>query len=908
MRRSAVAGLVICAWVFSALPAASTPGRFYRFERIIPEIQGTEVTGISSLFQDREGFLWLGTANGLVRYDGYRFVLPPPRSGGAALPADLSVYPAIEDSRGEIWIGTHGQGLFKFDKYAGTFIQYRHDPQRSDSLSGDIVLAVQEDRNGNLWVGTRLNGLNHFDRRTDSFTRVLLAPEAKAVLEVLTDRNGMIWAGTLESGLFKIDPGTGDMVNFRCIPGDNHSLGSDTVWTVFEDGEGTIWVGTKNGGLNRYDPEKKDFVRFYGGSDFPDDLAVQTITAIAGDPAGRLWLGTVSDGLRIWDRKTGEYILCRHDPQDPESVGDDNITSLFRDASGIIWVGTVRGGLNKCLAGQAKFEHYKRNSSNPRSLSRNDVRALLEDTSGRIWVGLDRGVDRIDRELGVVAHFDFGPADKAAPSPGAVRAIREDRTGHIWLGTEGDGLAWIDPATGTIARHHNDSQNPNSLSHNRVNTLWMDRQNPDVVWVGSQRGLNKFEAKMGRWTRFLNDPADPASLSGNIITALHEDRAGFLWVGTREGLNRLDKATGRCERYVSRLEDRPGSSINDNIIHCIHEGRDGALWIGTDSGLNRFDRTKGEWRVFAQKEGLGGDVVCGILEGAGGALWVSTNRDLYRLDLETERITKYGVYDGLQGSAFNPGASFKNSEGRMYFGGANGFNAFHPEDVGKNPFVPAVVWTALYRNDQEVTLPRSPSVLRDLTLSYKSGLAPFEFAALVFTAPDLNTFAYRLEPRDAEWTTLIPDHRVSLYDIGAGEFTLRVKAANPDGVWNEEGIAIELRVLPPFWRTWWFTLVAAAFVLSAVVMAARAWNKVRSAPLTRGENIEEVIRASGLTAREQDILRLVLQGASNKDIGKKLFISPSTVRNHVSNIYQKIGVNNRLELINLIGRKAQKRA
>jgi ligand-binding sensor domain-containing protein/DNA-binding CsgD family transcriptional regulator len=867
MRRSFITGMVIFASVLSSVPAASIPGRFYRFEHIVPEIQGTEVTGISSVFQDREGFLWLGTANGLARYDGYRFILPANQSGGAALPAGLSVYPAFEDSRGEIWIGTHGQGLFKFDPYAGTCIQYRHDPRLSDSLSGDIVLAVQEDKKGDLWVGTRLNGLNRLDRQAGGFTRV----------------------------------------SFRSMPDSDRALGSDTVWTLFEDSNGTIWAGTKNGGLNRYDPEINGFSRFNGAGDFPGDLRAQTITAIAEDPAGRLWLGTASDGLRIWDRKADEYVLCRHDPQDPESIADDNVTSLFRDASGIIWVGTVRGGLNKCLSGQAKFEHYKRNPSNPRSLSRNDVRALLEDSSRRLWVGLDMGVDRIDSEGGVVAHFDFGPAEKAFPSPGAVRAIGEDRAGRIWLGTEGAGLARLDPATGKITSYRHSEQDPNSLSHDRINALWMDLQNPDAVWVGSQRGLNKLDMKTGRWARFLNDPDDPASLSGNIITALGEDSAGFLWVGTREGLNRMDKKTAECERYVRRLEDRPGSTISDNIVNCILEGGDGIFWVGTDGDLNRFDRAKGEWRVFAQKEGLAGEVVCGILEDSEGALWVSTNRGLCRLDPETERITRFGVHDGLQGGAFLPGASFKSADGRMYFGGTNGFNAFRPTEIREDPFIPPVVWTGLYLNDREVSLPRSPSVLQDLILSYKSGLATLEFAALVFTAPDLNTFAYRLEPRDAGWTTLIPGHRVSLYDIRTGEYTVRVKAANPDGVWNEEGIAIGLRVLPPFWRTWWFVLIAAAVILSAAALAVSALKKSKTVPLTLGENLDKIIGVAGLTAREEEILRLVLSGASNNDIATKLFISPSTARNHISNIYQKLGVKNRLELINRISHGPRKK-
>ncbi|MGB7295667.1 MAG: two-component regulator propeller domain-containing protein [Candidatus Aminicenantales bacterium] len=269
MRRFAAAWLAIFAGVFSALSAFPSPGRFFRFERIVPDVQGTVVTGISSLFQDKEGFLWLGTANGLVRYDGYRFVFYSPRSEGAAPSDPLTIYPAFEDSKGEIWFGTHGQGLFRFDKYEGTSVQYRHDLQRSDSLSGDIVMAVEDDRIGDIWIGTRLNGLSRLNRRKDTFTRVPVGSDSDTVWDVLADRKGAIWAGTLESGLFKIDPGSGIMVNFHLIPGDNNSLGSDTVWTVFEDGEGTIWVGTKNGGLNRYDPETKSFVRFYGGGRFP---------------------------------------------------------------------------------------------------------------------------------------------------------------------------------------------------------------------------------------------------------------------------------------------------------------------------------------------------------------------------------------------------------------------------------------------------------------------------------------------------------------------------------------------------------------------------------------------------------------------------------------------------------------
>jgi ligand-binding sensor domain-containing protein/DNA-binding CsgD family transcriptional regulator len=905
MKRTAFRLLGLVLLGASAFSGSIYPGRFHRFERLTPKTGATSVIGFSSICQDEEGFLWVGTSAGLARYDGYRFVHFAPAAGDQPSPPPMGVYPVTITRSGDIWMGTSGNGLFMFSRETGNFVRYNHDAQDRDSLSDDIVLAVQEDAKGDLWVGTRTHGLSRFDRNKRSFVQVPLGPNADVVWDVLADTKGNIWVGTLDAGLFKIDPQTGNTVHFRPVTDDPRSLGSDNVWTVFEDREGTIWAGTKGGGLNRYVPGTNGFVRFYGAGDFPRDLASQTITAIAEDRGGRLWLGTVSEGLRVWDRTTGEYIVCKNDPQDPESLGDDNVTSIFEDAAGVIWVGTVRGGLNKCLTGTAKFEHYKHNSSNPRSLAHNDVRSLWSDGSGALWAGTKSGLERIDAKAGQVTRFLRAAPGEDGSSETSVLALLGDPRGAIWAGTEGGGLVRLDPVSGTLKRYRNDPRDPNSLSANRVNAIWADAGRPDVLWVGTHRGLNKFETVPERWTRFLNDPQDKTSLSGNIVTAIYGGKDGFLWVGTRWGLNRLNRATGEFVSYISRLEDPPGTRINDNIVNCIHESRAGLLWVGTDSGLNRFDRAKSEWRVFAQKDGLAGEVVCAIREDPSGALWISTNRGLSKFDPEPGIFTNFGDWDGLQGKSFNTGASSRGADGRLFFGGANGFNCFDPADVRKDTFVPPVVWTALRRNNAAVSLPRSLSKLRALTLPYKAALNTFEFAALSFAAPEMNILVYRLEPRAGDWIPLDPGNSLSLSELGAGEYTLRVKSANPDGVWNDKGLAIAIKVPAPFWRTWWFLLLAAAFIASGVVIAVMIRKKIRSSSLATAESLDGVIETYGLTAREQEILRLVLQGSSNKDIERKLFISASTVRNHIYNIYQKLGVRSRLELINRIAKNAR---
>ena len=885
----------------------SYPGRFHRFERLTFRAEAPVSVGISSVCQDSQGFLWLGTSAGLARFDGYRLVFFYPQDSQQPAPEQIGVYPVTLSASGDIWFGTSGQGLFRLSPETGQMINYRHDADLPGTLSDDNVMAVQEDLQGDLWVGTRSGGLNRFDQATGTFARVLLGPGTDVVWDVLAERHGTIWVGTLEAGLFRIDPASGDSRNYRFQPDDFASLGSDTVWTVFEDEAGSIWVGTKNGGLCRYVPETDAFARFYGGDDSPHDLASQTITAVTEDDSGRLWLGTASDGLRIWDPRTSEYLFRRHDPQDRETLGDNSVTSLFRDITGIIWVGTVGSGLNKCLADRVKFAHFKHEASDPRSLVHSDVRALWADGDGTLWVGTKSGLDRWDTATGRVTRALQGARmDPEDPTGRVVTSLVRDGRGVIWLGTESAGLIEFDPRTGLAVRHRRDPKAPDSLSHNRINALWLDRERPDLLWVGTQRGLNGLETRTRKWTSFRYDPQNADGLSSNIITAIDEAGPGFLWVGTTSGLNRLDKATGRCEAFVRRFEDPPGTNISNNTVNCLRAGRDGRLWVGTDGGLNRFDRAAGRWEIYAEKDGLAGAVVRGILEDSAGSLWVSTNRGLSRLDPEPEKFTSFGLRDGLQGLGFNRAACAGGADGTMYFGGANGFNAFNPADLRKDPFVPPVVWTAFYRNNEEVKLPGTVLVRRDLPLTYKSGLVTLEFAALDFAAAELNSFAYRLEPRDNEWISIVPDHRVSLYDLEPGRYTLRVKASNPDGVWNEEGIAVEITLLPPFWKTWWFRLIAAAGLLFGAALAFRVWRKIKDSPSGLGGDLDGIIGSYDLTAREREILRFVLQGASNKDIEGKLFISASTVRNHIYNIYQKLGVRNRLELINRVGRDARK--
>ncbi len=896
-------------WAFCLLtePLLSSAGPFFRFERLLPEFRGAAVPGVSSLLQDQEGYLWFGTSIGLARYDGYRFNFFSPKSGPEMISSPVVVYPILEDSAGDIWIGTAGQGLFRFDRTKETFDQHRSASASAPESGGDIVLALQEDRSGDLWVGTRLDGLHRFDRKTQTFSRVALDPEAGAIWDLLVDRDGFLWIGTQDGGLFRRDLTTGETANFRFALNNPRSLGSNTVWTIFQDRKGTIWIGTRGGGLNQFVRERGEFIRFTGDAAHPRDLVSPPITALAEDRAGRLWIGTSWDGVRIWDRTSGDYIILKHDSQDPDTIADDNVTSILKDASGVIWIGTTRGGINKSLADLVKFSHFKRSRQDSLGLSRNNVRSLRKGDGGRLWVGFDEGLDEIDEQTGLVRRFHHDPSASASLGPGAVLAVLEDKQGRVWVGLEDGGLDCINRRTGRITHYRNDPLNSESLSGNKVYAISADRADPGVLWIGTHQGLNKLDTRTQRFMRFLSDPSNPASLSGNAVISIFEDSSGFLWVGTRSGLNRLDKSTGKCERYIGAIKNPSGKGPNDNFINCIHEDGAGILWLGTNNGLNRFDRTKGEWRYYLTPDGLPGEVVCGILEDASGFLWISTNRGLARFHPRTGEFKAFGIHDGVQENVFNSGAFTTAADGRMYFGGINGYNVFRPDEVKADPFVPPIVWTGFYSNNQRMAPGQPLSRLRALELSSRDRFVSFEFAALVYVSPSSNTFAYRLESRDRDWISLGHDHVVSFSSLPPGHHVLRVKGASPDGVWNEDGLSLTLTVVPPFWKTPWFLVLMFVIVASGAATVVMTWKKVRAAYRLATPNLDDFIARNELTAREAEILRLILQGASNKDIAKKLFISASTVRNHIYNIYQKLGVKNRLELINLISKEASKK-
>jgi ligand-binding sensor domain-containing protein/serine phosphatase RsbU (regulator of sigma subunit) len=746
--------------VLGALPAPAQDG--FMFDHLTVK-HGLSQGTVICILQDRQGFMWFGTQDGLNRFDGYRFSV------------------------------------------------FKKDPADSSTLNDNFILSIAEDTSGTLWIGT-LNApgiLNRFDRVTQTFTHVpadsvnLAGMRVGAARPDYRDPAGVRWFGTLGEGLKRFDPNTGKTTSFKHDPGNAASIASDNVYSVVGDHFGMIWLGTRDG-LDRLDPKTGIFVHYKHDPKNPASISDDWVWPILEDRNGLLWVGTFRGGLNLLDRASGRFSRYRHDDAKPRGLAGDRLYSLYQDRSGMIWTGLGDLGVDRFHPEMTAFRHYRKDPTNPSGLSEDNITALFVDRSGIVWIGTRTGLNRWDRSSGRFSQYpQTGPKAIGANA----QCFLEDRSGTVWLGNLSSGLDRLETKTGQIITYRNSPLDPRSISDNRIYALCEDRGGN--IWIGTYgEGLNRFDRKTGTFTRYAPNASVPGSLAAAGIWALLEDRDGRLWVGTSGGgVDRFDPTTGEFAHH-QRDANNP-QSISDNMILCLFEDRSGTLWVGTTGGLNRMDRQTGAFESFREKDGLANDMVFGILEDGNGNLWMSTNKGISRLDPRTRTIRNFDFNDGLQGDEFNQGAYAKDPRtGEMFFGGANGFNVFHPNRVKDNPFVPPVVFSSFirYNTDDEEGRPieeKGIDAKPAIVLSYKDNVANFEFAALNFYSTFKNRYAYKLEGYSDNWIQLGTDRRATFTNLDGGDYILRVRGSNNDGVWNNEGASLALRVNPPWWKTNW---------------------------------------------------------------------------------------------------------
>ena len=845
----------ICIFTFTFIfKSFSQPKQIMQFKHITPD-EGLSSSSITCILQDQKGFIWVGTYDGLNRYDGYDFIIYKNQSNDSTSlshniiwtlyedkqnnlligNADgLSMYnwgkdsfinymsdrssplnglhctlrSIAEDTFGNLWLATD-IGLIYFDRKNNQAIQYTHDPAVTGSLSDNNVEYVYIDHKQNLWINTR-KGLNLFNRVTKTFKHNIYDNKGNDLsktffLDIVEDNKGNLWFGSYE-GLYVLDSKKIDdliMHNYHNDPRDPLSLSNDRILCLYVDKQDRLWIGTENGGLNLFNKKNETFYHYKSDIFNPNSLNNESIHAIYQDNSGNLWIGTFAGGLNVSKKNSDAILYYNNIPGVAKSLSHNSVTSFLEDHQSRIWIGTDGGGLNLFNVGSEKFIHYNSKNTN---LNSDAVLSILEDSFNQIWLGTWAG--GLNRYNENTKSFQSYTTKNSNIQDNNIFSVIEDNKGNLWLGSFQGGLI-----------HYNRKSNT-----------------------------------------FINFTTENSTISSNMVEDVKEYTDGFLLLGTPNGLNIFNIDKKHFTVYLHSPDNR--NSISNNSVHDILVANDTTIWLATQNGLNRFNPKTEIFTHYYAKDSLPDNVIKALVKDNTYKLWITTNRGVSRFDLKNNKYKNFTKEDGLQSNEFNIKSALKIKNGTILLGGTKGFNIIYPERITENINVPAVLLTEFRIFNKPVVIGSDDSPLKrhisdteELTLSYKQSVLTFNFIAIDFTMPEKNQFAYMMKGFEQDWN-YVKNQRIATYtNLDPGEYTFRVKASNNDGIWNKKGTSIRIIITPPFWQTLWFRILVILFLITMIYTVYKI--RLRSIQANKQKleiNVEE---------RTRELIR------ANKEIGKK---------------------------------------
>ncbi len=845
MERLAVLLLVTTA-MGSPVHADGWPGddHRYRFGRL-SVTDGLSHNVILAVLQDRHGFLWFGTEDGLNKYDGHSFTIYKHHPEDSLSLSDSWITALLEDDEGNLWVGTRQGGLNRFDRESETFIRYPFSncddagcssPER---LNNQLVSALFQDSGGQIWIGT-FGGLSRFDRENERFVHYQnesgnpKSLSSNRIWCLAEDASGSLWVGTWSSGINRLSLDGDSFTQYRQEHVDGPHISSDRIRALLAGRNGDVWIGTSGGGLNRFDPEtgRIDLPMRQLGAD--EALPDSRVWSLYEDSRGTLWVGTYGGGLARFDPSTKKFRTFVHASDNPHSIASNTIPTIFEDRSGILWLGGDYGASRFNLA-QERHVRYVHDPDDSASLGNTEILSLHQSGTDPhvIWVGTSgSGLDRFDTRKNTFRHYTSRGVPGNVLSNDVVSDIAEDGNGILWAGTR-QGLNRLDPHTSEIEIFQHDPENSSSLSKNAIRAVMVDHTNG--VWVGTDGGgLNYLAAESDHFVHYTHDPFDPTSLGDYGVQTIFEDSRDRIWVGTFDGgLSRFDRETSTFTTY-RHVPNDPASLLHSRVV-AIHEDAAGHIWLGTFGGVNRLDPESGEIRSFTREDGLPTEPYFAIEGDGEGALWLTATNRLTYFNPANGTVRHYGDRNGLSPNHYSPGALIVRPGGEVILAGVNGLSRFKPPPLEEaHVRRPPLVITAFKKMDDVV----SGEIFSEqsVSLSYADRFFTFEFAVLDYTDPEEHQYQYLLEGYDTDWQQMSgPIGRASYSNFKPSQhdYVFRIRAANSQGAWNS--FWIRLHVVPPWWSTLWFRLSAilalGVFVGSAALYTFNRRTRERSETL-----------------------------------------------------------------------------
>lgn len=863
-------------WILLFGMGLQAQDRPYYFE-YLTIAQGLSHNTVHAVLQDRHGFMWFGTENGLNKYDGYSF-----KVYASGLPSDpqfegRSVTALMEDQAGNLWAGTQNSGINLLSAQTGRFENLRHHPLFKP-LSHAWVYRLFQDRQGRIWVGTMGQGAFLYQPKTQTLQHFRYQNSSLSndyVLDFAEDTEGNIWAVTGGTGISRFSSQKNRFENLSLDPTGKTEL-LNFRKTLLADPQGYLWIGTERQGLFKYRISDRSFQVF----DPYQGLSRNSIRDLELDAQRNILIATDGGGLHVLSQAAQ---TIRSFPYNPLQVGGLNTNALYDiwvGKEGNVWIGSFNGGVNVHKAQKTRFEHYAHTGYGANEISNSSVLSLLETRDGRIWVGTDGGGLNL-----------FNPETKtfsAAPisdlSSNVVKALHEDPKGRLWLGFYEKGLDGYDLKTGTLKHYPYGSNGRNTLSNPNV---WSIVSNTDgTLWIGTLGGgLNHFDPETELFTHYLHNPQSGGSIASNDVRLVYRDTQNRLWVGTQDkGLDLFDPKTGRFLHY--RHQPDQEASLSGDEVRSIFEDHAGRLWIGTeDGGLNLW-LGHGRFKRYTTRKGFISNSIMGIEEDAQGNLWISTQTGLTKFNPTREVIENFNFRNTPHANQFNQEAILSTQTGLLIAGGINGLNLLNTAQAPQSTANPPVWITDLKIFNDPVLASTARHVYigrietaQTIYLSYLDNAFSLDFASLDYNEPQNNRFIYKLEGFHEAWQNLpLPEHTVHFTNLEAGSYTLRVKGTNGIGQWSTHETALKIVISPPFWKTLWFRflIVAALVALAAWGLRMLVHRRERELRAQMLESEREILRlrnenlAAELASKNTQLVSIGLQMAHKNDFLNKI--------------------------------------
>lgn len=813
-----------------------------KFENL-STIDGLSSSTCVEIFEDKDGFLWFGTIDGLNKYNGYDFTIYRSVINDTHSISSNRIFSMEEDNQGRLWIGT-GNGLNIFDKASERFFRVNHNTDNLHSISSNLVYDLLYDEKTNvLWVATE-NGINKLSldgidpSKPDKLTFTKYQTEKNnpqtidnnEVTSILKDADQTIWAITAGKFLNRYNTSNNNFERVKIDVTNAYEL-DHIPKSVLIDNDGDFWIGNNLAKLILWDRKENVFVtRQFLDINVP-------IFQIYQDKSGVIWVATDGHGIYFLDKTKGIIDHRVNNPSDPFSISNNQPSKILEDNHGIIWIATYNTGINKLALSKSIFGHFFHQPGNPNSLSHKIAQSILMDRSGKIWIGTDGGgLNLFEEESNSFTHFKNIPGDPFSLSSNKLINLCESYDGSIWVCTWDSGLNRFNPVSKKFNRYLHSESDPYSIGQNSIWCALED--NKHRLWLGTQAaGLNLFDPAENKFYRYKNDPADSGSLINNFVLSIFIDSRNRLFLGTSIGVDVVDLNAVKS-LYPSKLLFRhfKEKSLQGYRINYITEDRQGNIWIGSDIGLNKLDSNLNLVRTFTTMDGLPNNLVTGIKEDDYGNLWITSKSGLSRLDLQSFKIKNFNTHDGLQGMEFQTKSIDKAGDGRILIGGINGFNIFHPQKVLADSIKrPELFLTDFKISSQSVKsgdtinerilLNESIIKTKSLTLRYDEDYISFEYLALNYNNPEKNRYAYRMVGLDKAWNYVGNKRSASYSNLAPGDYVFEAMTSMDDS-WNENNkIALAIGILPPPWKTWWaytlYFILAALLIWMALLYYAR---------------------------------------------------------------------------------------